>query len=68
MRAVTRVESNLENVGRLIEQRPCRTAQAAGADIAADRMPGDKPEDARKVVARKPGNVRNLLQSDVVAE
>ena len=61
VRAVARIEGNLENGRWAVDQRKGGPAQAPTPDIAADRMAGGKPKDARQMIARQASRIGDLV-------
>ena len=68
VRAVIRIQRDLEDVGRAARERARRLGEAAGAHIAHHRKPGRGGERPHHVEARDAGDGRDLVERQRLGE
>ena len=68
VRAVARLERHTENVRRTVGKGPRGFGQAPAAQVAHDRLTQRAMEDAREVIARHPGDTRDVVETYALAE
>src|SRR5436190_2829685 len=68
VRAVVRVQRQLQDIGRTVDKRARRLAEAAGKHIAHHRQPGRGGERPDHVEARDSSDPSDLVEAQVASE